>query len=505
MIHPKHCAALLASLALCGALFSCGGRKNQTDALNRLERCSSEDGPLDSYCGRVEVWENRAAQTGRRIALNVVVLPGLRRTSVADPLFFLAGGPGQGAAQLAPQLKEAFRQVLIDRDVVLVDQRGTGKSNSLACKLAEEKEQEADLKATIENLKDCLSGYDADPSLYTTSIAMDDLDEVRAYLGYGKINVYGGSYGARAAIAYARQHPDQLRAVILDGVATPDMSLPLYMARDSQRAFSLLAGDCAADPGCNDRFPDLAGRFERLLDRLDARPEKIRVTNPRTGEGREVRVNRPMVASIVFSALYSPETSAVLPFLITQAEAGDFQGLMALGSLNEGALDQISLGMRYSVVCAEDAPRIADGAIERETSGTFMDKTLAELFLAPCKFWPRGQVPADFYEPFSIDAPALILSGEFDPVTPPVWGEEIAMEWPGARHIVVPGAGHGTFNRGCTIQMIRQFLNEASSANLDSSCVEKLHRRPFFLGYSGPRAAGAPTTELRPGQRGTSQ
>lgn len=496
-------AALLASL-LCGILCSCAGSQDKTDALDRLARCSSDDGPLDSYCGKIQVWENRAAETGRKIDLNVVLLPGLRRTSVPDPMFFLAGGPGQGAAQMAPQIKDAFREVLIDRDIVLVDQRGTGESNSLACKLAEEQVQEADVKAAIERLKECLSGYDADAGLYTTPVAMDDLDEVRAYLGYGKINVYGGSYGTRAAIAYARQHPDHLRAVVLDGVAPPDMALPLYMARDGQRAFSLLAGDCAADPGCNERFPDLAVHFERLLDRLDAHPEKIRITHPRTGERRDVHVNRLMVATVVFNALYSPETSALLPFLITQAEAGDFQGLTALGLLNEGVADQMSMGMRYSVVCAEDAPRITEEAIAHETSGTFMNRTIAELFLEPCKFWPRGEIPSDFYESFSIDVPALILSGEFDPVTPPVWGEEIAAEWPGARHIVVPGVGHGTFNRGCTIQMIRQFFNEASTANLDSSCVEKLHRRPFFLGYSGPHASGASTPE-HPNQSGASQ
>ena len=184
---------------------------------------------MDAYCGTFKVYENRATKQGRQIDLNIVVLPALRADSQPDPLFFLAGGPGQGAAKLAKTVRTIFQRVQNDRDIVLVDQRGTGKSNPLDCNSDDDSLQafmETNEQA-LERLKACQAKYDADLTLYTTPIAMDDLDDVRAFLGYEKINVYGGSYGTRAALVYMRQHGDRVRSTILDGVAPPDMRLPL--------------------------------------------------------------------------------------------------------------------------------------------------------------------------------------------------------------------------------------------------------------------------------------
>jgi pimeloyl-ACP methyl ester carboxylesterase len=342
------------------------------------------------------------------------------------------------------------------------------------------------VEESLELFRQCLDGYDADPSLYTTPIAMDDLDEVREYLGYERINLYGGSYGTRAAIVYVRRHGDRVRSVVLDGVAPTDMALPLYMSRDGQRALDLLFADCESDAGCGAAFPDLRGRFARLLDRLDASPETRSIVHPRTARPEEITVNRMLLSGIVFGALYSPEASSMIPFLIDRAVAGQYEGLIALGSLSEGAADQISMGMRYSVVCAEDAPLIDAETLSRETADTFMGQTTADMFLRPCEFWPRGEVPEDYYEPFPADVETLILSGQLDPVTPPTWGERIARQWPNSRHIVVPGIGHGVAVRGCTMQMVRRFYDEGTARNLDAECVGRLHRMPFFLGYSGP-------------------
>jgi pimeloyl-ACP methyl ester carboxylesterase len=151
--------------------------------------------------------------------------------------------------------------------------------------------------------------------------------------------------------------------------------------------------------------------------------------------------------------------------------------------------------MRYSVVCAEDAPRVNDDAIARETGGTFAAATLAEMFLKPCEFWPRGEIPDNYYTPFASEAPTLILSGEFDPITPPVWGEQIAGQWSTARHVVVPGIGHGAATRGCLMRVVRRFLNDADPRALDPGCAETLHRKPFFLGYAGPVQPGAATEQ----------
>ena len=483
---------MLATASVWAALLAgCGTLKTRTDALDLLRRCTSKQGPLDGYCGTIEVWENRQAKTGRKISLKVVVLPGARRGENPDPLFYLAGGPGQAAAQMASDIQQSFRPVLADRDIVLVDQRGTGESNSLACEPKEGEPLAADPDAFTRLLRGCMERFDADLRLYTTPIAMDDLNQVREALGYGRINLYGASYGTRAAIIYVQRHPETVRSVVLDSVAPPDMTFPLYFARDSQRAFEQLTAACAADPGCAQAFPNLAERFEQLLTRLDRKPERVTVTHPRTGKPEQVTFDRLAISAVVFNALYLPETAAMLPFLIHRATEGDYTGLLALSTAGVGAIEGMSMGMRYSVVCAEDAPRVNDETILRETRGTFAGATLAKAFLKPCEFWPRGEIPADYYAPFASEAPTLILSGEFDPVTPPVWGEQIAKQWRNTRHVVVPGIGHGAAMRGCMMRVIRRFLNEANPGGVDPSCAEMLRRQPFFLSYAGPAAPDA--------------
>ena len=213
-------------------------RPKPFQAIEKLKPCTGYDTPVDAYCGSLKVYENRATKQGRQIDLNIVVLPALRSDAAPDPLFFLAGGPGQGAAKLAKVVREIFRRVQSDRDIVLVDQRGTGKSNPLDCNSDDDSLQAImeTNEQVLDRLKACQAKYDADLTLYTTPIAMDDLDDVRAFLGYDKINVYGGSYGTRAALVYMRQHGDRVRSAILDGVAPTNMRLPLYFPRDTQRA-----------------------------------------------------------------------------------------------------------------------------------------------------------------------------------------------------------------------------------------------------------------------------
>src|ERR1043166_848090 len=200
---------------------------------------------VDAHCGTLSVYENRQARSGRRINLTVVLLPALSADSRPDPLFFLAGGPGQGAAKMAPLVRQALRSVQRERDLVLVDQRGTGTSNPLDCRNDNDSLRainESD-EVALDRLRRCLAGYDADVRLYTTPIAMDDLDDVRAYLGYERINLYGGSYGTRAALVYLRQHADRVRSVVLDRVAPTARALPLFTARDAQHALDKALAD----------------------------------------------------------------------------------------------------------------------------------------------------------------------------------------------------------------------------------------------------------------------
>jgi pimeloyl-ACP methyl ester carboxylesterase len=434
----------------------------------------------------LQVYENRETRTGRRISLNIVALPSLALDPDPDPLFFLAGGPGQGAAQMASDIREIFRPVLRRRDIVLVDQRGTGKSNPLECRSESNTLQELTEsdEGALERLRKCLAGYDADVRFYTTPLAMDDLDDVRAHLGYEQINLYGGSYGTRAALVYVRQHGAHVRSMILDGVAPTDMRIPLFAARDAQRALDKLLADCEADVNCRAAQPRLPARVRALLERLSARPARVEVMHPRTGIREAIVIDARIVAGILFGALYSPLTASLVPALVARAEQNDFQNLLALAYAGEAA-DNMSIGMQLSVLCAEDAPRVTSDDVRHQSEGTVFGVHLLRGQLKACTMWPRGHVDDSYFEPVRSDVPALVLSGDLDPVTPPGWGDSVAQHLENARHITVPATGHGVIGTPCGQELIRQFIEHGSADGLDVSCVKRVRRPPFFLTPSG--------------------
>jgi pimeloyl-ACP methyl ester carboxylesterase len=472
---------LVASLVACA-------RTSEQIAIDRLHPCKGEEGPTDAYCGTFKVFENRDTRQGRQLDLRIVVLPALSRDVKADPVFFLAGGPGQGAAELARGLRELFRRVQSERDIVLVDQRGTGKSHPLKCEMNSDslKEiNETDLTG-LDRLKKCMEGLDADLRLYTTPIAMDDLDDVRAHLGYERINLYGGSYGTRAALVYVRRHEDRVRSMVIDGVAPPDMRLPLFFARDGQRALDLLLEDCEHDEQCRTHYPRLKERLRALVERLEKAPQKLRLVHPRTGVADEVNVNAQMIAGTLFGALYSPLAASLIPALIDRAERNDFQGMLALAMINSGLADNMAIGMQMSVVCAEDFPRITPDDLAEQSKATIFGDHLMAARMKACEFWPKGTVPATYYEPVTSSVPTLILSGQLDPVTPPGWGEIAAKTLPNSKHLIAPGTGHGVLGTGCGMRLIKEFFDEGSAQDLDAGCLKLLKRPPFFLTPAGP-------------------
>jgi pimeloyl-ACP methyl ester carboxylesterase len=455
--------------------------------LDRLHPCTIAEGPPDASCGTYRVFEDRAARSGRTIDLKIVVAPALRRDPKPDPLFIFEGGPGGGAATLAVQRIPMFRHYQTDRDVVLIDQRGTGESNPLDCAAEADDDDFASIdEYPVQRFRACLEKLQADARLYTTSIAMDDIDDARQFLGYREINLWGGSYGTRAALVYLKQHEASVRSVVLDGVAPPDMRIPLYMARDGQRALERLLDDCEHDAaGCAKAYPGLRGTVDTLWVQLAAKP-RVAVLHPRTGKPLSLAVSQRLIASIVFQSLYSPEIAALLPQLLTDAAHGNFQGMFALALSTDLPRGAMSEGMFLSVVCAEDMPRISRDDIATETAGRFIGSAMFDTRMKPCEFWPRGAVPDDYYAPVASSKPVLIFSGDNDPVTPPFWGAHVAQTLPNSRHIVVPGAGHITLTRGCVADLVGQFLDRAGAATLDVDCVNSLTRPPFFTSYTGP-------------------
>ena len=454
-----------------------------------LTPCPPADNIEDGLCGTWEVFEDRDAQTGRRIGLRVVVLPALSTDTAPDPLFILAGGPGQAASELTDIIRVPFRQVNRERDLVFVDQRGTGGSNPLTCELGEDAPDEtllldpmsdALLRARVlEQLGACVASLDADPRMYTTPLAMEDLDEVREALGYETINLWGGSYGTRAGLVYLRRHPDRVRTAILDGLAPVSMKLPLHMGMDAARALDLLLEDCAADAGCHAAYPHLGADLQALLDTLAQGPVRHTLAHPRTGRPTDVVVSRTSLASSVRVPLYSPDLSVVLPLAISSAAAGDYGPLSAMGV---GFAGDASLytGMFLSVVCSEDVPGITADDRAMAAAEPLFGTSLLDSFAALCGAWPRGSLPDGYDAPVASDRPVLLLSGLLDPVTPPRWAESVQGSLSNATHITVPGVGHGTMGAGCVPDLMAEFIDQASAATLDVACVDRIERPRFF-------------------------
>jgi pimeloyl-ACP methyl ester carboxylesterase len=437
----------------------------------------------------VRVPEDRAHPAKRQIELRIAVVPALAREPAPDPLFLLAGGPGQAATDALGPLLGAFERVRRTRDLVLVDQRGTGASNPLSCDLYKKGAPLAErLRAdSIDEaaFRKCLAGYDADPRFYTSAIAMQDLDDVRAALGYAQINLWGGSYGTRASLVYLRDHGDHARTAILDGVAPPQLILPLNFAADAQRSIDLLFSQCKADPACEKAFPSLPERFNQLLKDLEAKPAKAHVQDPLTGAWSDVELTRDAFASGLRGILYQQDLASLVPLMIDRATKADFAPFIA-GSVGlEGGLTSgMSLGMTFSVVCAEDLRGVTQAQAEETARGTFLGAINARDFLRICAFWPRGEAPPT--AAIHSDRPVLLLSGELDPATPPKWADLAAETLPNSVRFVVPGVGHGATAEGCVPQLIEQFIEKKDPKKLDASCLTPLKRPPFFVSFAGP-------------------
>jgi pimeloyl-ACP methyl ester carboxylesterase len=451
-----------------------------------LAGCHLDGLPEEVLCGRHEVFEDRDRGAGRTLSLRVAVLPALRREGSPDPLFLLAGGPGQGAIDLAGAAARFFREVRRKRDIVLVDLRGTGGSHPLSCDIGEDDFEWLGGALPQDALLKCLSALDADVRLYGTAAAVDDLDDVRQSLGYERINLWGGSYGTRAALVYARRHPDRVRTVVLDGALPFGVRLPLHNARGAQRALDRLIEDCAGDPGCRAAYPDLKDAIARVLGRLQVSPSRATLRHPRDGTTHDLAITRPFFASGLRGFLYVPSHAALLPLVVTAADAGDFAPFAAMVlETSSWSVRTMSLGLTLSILCTEEVPRIDPSEVDAAVRGTFLLRAEYDAWSEMCRVWPRGTTPDDVDAPLPGSTPALVLSGDLDPVTPPEWGEEMAGDFPGSRHLVVPGVAHNASFSGCLPDLIARFVETGRAADLDAACLAETRRPPFVLGAAG--------------------
>ena len=477
-------ATRLASIVLVGLAAGLAGCGNGVTPLRTiaLADCRLPKLPIAAQCGTLAVPENRDKPDGRKVSLAIAVLPANTLHPRADPLFILAGGPGQAASFLGP-FAAALTGVRKDRDIVLVDQRGAGRSSPLVCAAFK---PDHSLEATLDfdpapKAAACareLAAQGIDAAQYTTAAWVADLDAVRAALGYGKINLWGGSYGTRVAQEYLRRHPDRVRSVVLDGVATPAMRTTLDVWPSRDVALTAVLDSCRQSPACAVAHPGLAATLDAIGDRLGPNGRDVAMTDPRTGEPRTLHLTFDHVIGALQPFTYAPEVAALLPEVIGRAAVGDFGPLYAGAMLVTADLDdQMNTALHYSVTCAEDIPRVSPA--EAATAlANLRARKVAEKALAVCAGWPKGASPADATTPVRSETPVLILSGGLDPVTPPANGAEVAKTLPASRHIVARGYGHIVSPHACGPRLIAAFIDDPTFATLPASCVDHFEKSP---------------------------
>lgn len=445
-----------------------------------------------AYCARHEVAEDPAAEGGRRIALNVAWLPASSQGGGSDdPVFFLAGGPGQAATEHAATVVAALADVRKTRDIVLVDQRGTGQSNALACLDSDGEPMQLEQAAPTAQDYARFAGAcaealaeRADPRLYTTTEAVADLESVRAALQVEQINLVGVSYGTRVAQQYAGRHPQHVRTMVLDGVAPNDLVVGGEFASTLEDALALQSAQCERLPECRARFgSDMRVQLRQVMASLEAAPVEVEYRDPATGQTKRDEVTGHTVAGLAFAFSYAPQTASLLPLMLDEAARGRYAPLMSLAQMMSGEMaGQMTQGMQWSVICAEDAPR------HRARPGdadTVLGDELAAMFFAPCESWPTGTAPADFHAPLQSPLPVLLLSGEIDPVTPPRYAERVLQGLSNGRHFVLSGQGHNVLGVGCMPKLIGQFLESADPAALQADCLDAVTYVPPFVSFNG--------------------
>jgi pimeloyl-ACP methyl ester carboxylesterase len=455
-------------------------------------------------CGRFEVWEDRAARAGRKIALRVVVVPASGPDRAGDPIVPFAGGPGEAVVDDAGGAATTYAELNRRRDLVLIDVRGTGDSNSLACAALRTREGilgVLDGFLPVAGVKACRQALEPRAALaqYTTSNAVDDVDDALGALGYDRVNLVGASYGTFAALEYLRRHPARVRTVALEGVVPPDTRAPLYFASDAQRALEQQLAACAADAACHAAFPDPAGELQRLLAELERQPAPVTVPAAGTGKLLSFSLSRSAAAQAVRYLLYQPTSAAQIPLYVHLASQGDFRRLAESALLYGQLVSSLSDGFFLSVTCTEDVSQFSLDEATRAAAGTFLGDLRARAQKAACAEWPRGATPPDFTDPVRSGVPVLLVSGERDPVTPARWAAQAARTLSHATHVIIPGGSHGfggLKGADCVDRLVTAFVERGTERDLDTRCVAAIEPVPFALHDERPAEVELAVAEL---------
>lgn len=440
-------------------------------------------------CGTLTVPAQRPATAdGRTLELHFIRIPAAESGNA--PILFLPGGPGQAGSDIVAVARAILGPSSRAHDLLIPDFRGTGKSGALTCSFATDLVQ-TDIDASVRETAKCRDALEAEGIVladYNSSAIADDMAQLVRALGYEQVNLYGGSYGTRAAQVIMRRHPELVRSAVMDGVAPLGWTVGGRMGADAQAALEAVAAACAKQASCAEAFPNIEAQLRRVLAQAERNGATTRqLPDPRTGEPEPVTIDSLMLTGAVRGVLYNAPLTRLLPWMIAQADAGNVVPLHTAAQEFAGDMSEtISLGMMLSVLCSEDVGRL-QGAVPAAERNSFAGSAIRDYWQAGCGEWPVPRATSEFDTPVTTDIPSLLLSGVWDPVTPPRNGEMLAETLPNARHIAVQGTAHIAGYRGCMPRLVAQFYDNPDPAALETDCLDVL-KTPAFM-----------TTGLAPG------
>ncbi|MCF2908242.1 alpha/beta hydrolase [Pseudoalteromonas sp. DL2-H2.2] len=486
-----HLRSLIRQSAIALGLLSSAGSYAASPDTAGLTPCYTKGLADRLMCGSVE--QPLSANNSEKISIHFAVIPAIKQVHPTEAIMAFAGGPGQSAIEVAAVFARVLRYAREERDIILVDQRGTGKSTLLQCDMDPLEAQFAFnddalpiFEYSREETQKCKSKLNTDLSHFTTVAAASDFEAVRKALGYQKLHLFGASYGTRIAQEYMRRYPQAVASATLDGVVPMQQSL-VAIGDAIDDSLQAIFSDCANKANCRGQYPQLEQQYQMLLTQLEAQPASVQVPHPRTHNTIPLVLTQSKVRSAIRMALYSHTTRALVPLAISEAAKGNYLPLVGLMGSDSG-FGSLAMGMHSAIVCAEDWPLLTEQARAR-FSASYFGRMMIESLDASCPVWQVEAVGKDFYQPLSTDIPTLLLSGGLDPATPPGWAELAMVKMKNARHLVAEQATHGVAAQSCADKLVAEFINHTEPKELDASCLEKAAVRRYFMNPNGPAVA----------------
>jgi len=459
--------------------------ENLTEQQLHLNNCHIKGIRQQVQCGTLAVPENYAKPDAVKIDINFVILPAIDNSKNKLPLMFLAGGPGQAATELSAQIYRGFNEIRKTRDLILIDQRGTGESQPLQCEDSLEMDPYTTVPEdfSLADIEQCLAQLTGDLSQYNSENSIRDFDAVRAALGHQQVHIYGGSYGTRAGLVYMRMFPTSLKSVVLDSVGPIEVPIGLF-GKSAEQSFNKLIENCQSETSCATQYPELAQEFATITNKLSQAPVTVKIAHPRLGTNTAFTISKDKFISSIQMQLYSMETRSLVPLLIHQAYLGDYKPLAGLIAQSEGGMG-IYIGLHFNIVCNEDYPKISASMKADDAENTFAKGMSLEMIGKVCPVWPKYQPSANFYQTVSVDIPTLIMSGELDPVTPVSNGEKSHNNLPNSHHVIAKNNAHIVASTPCGINIVNEFLEKQVPNELDESCLAEIPDEVFMVGLNG--------------------